>query len=155
MLQETAGKISPKLGLNNWLPGNVGSSAIIVIAWSYFIWTGNISIVWPMFGVANQLLAVIALCVGTSYIINLGKVRYAWVTILPMTIVAITTLSAGYLNIVQNFLPLASTAGNAVQGYTNATLTAVMMACVVLVLGDTIPRWLRVVKIDTNQTNDI
>ncbi|HET7152738.1 MAG TPA: carbon starvation protein A, partial [Candidatus Kapabacteria bacterium] len=149
LLQETVGKIYKPFARTNWLPGSIISSAVIVFLWAYFIWTGNISTIWPMFGVANQLLAVIALCVGTTYIINLGKAKYAWVTAMPMTFVAITTLSAGYLNITDNFLPLAQTPGNAFQGYLNATLTLIMMLCVIIILFDAVPRWFRKAKTET------
>ena len=63
-----------------WLPGSVVSTLLVVSAWAYFIWTGSISTIWPMFGIANQLLASVALAVGTTIIINMGKARYAWVT---------------------------------------------------------------------------
>ena len=56
-----------------------------MLAWGYFIWTGSISTIWPMFGIANQLLASVALAVGTTIIINTGKVRYAWVTLVPLS----------------------------------------------------------------------
>jgi carbon starvation protein len=94
-----------------------------------------------MFGVSNQLLASIALCVGTTVLINSGKLRYAWITILPLSFVATTTLTAGWLNIVDNFLPLARTGGRPFQGYLNALMTAVMMACVLTILVDSLLRW--------------
>ena len=75
--------------------------------WSYFIWTGSISTIWPMFGIANQLLASVALAVGTTIIINQGKARYAWVTLLPLSFVSVTTLTAGVLSVRDNFWPLA------------------------------------------------
>jgi acyl-CoA synthetase (AMP-forming)/AMP-acid ligase II len=125
----------------DWLPGAIGSSLLVVLAWSYFIWTGSISTIWPMFGVSNQPLASIALCVGTTVLINSGKLRYAWITILPLSFVATTTLTAGWLNIVDNFLPLARTGGHPFQGYLNALMTAVMMACVLTILVDSVRRW--------------
>jgi carbon starvation protein CstA len=57
----------------DWMPGTIFSSVLVVAGWSYFIFTGNISTIWPMFGIANQLLAGIALCVGTTLIVNLGS----------------------------------------------------------------------------------
>ena len=57
---------------------------MICLAWGYFIWTGSIDTIWPMFGVANQLLAGVALAVGTTILINMGKARYAWVTFIPL-----------------------------------------------------------------------
>jgi len=141
MVQEFLGKAYKPLERTDWLPGAIGSSLLVVLAWSYFIWTGSISTIWPMFGVSNQLLASIALCVGTTVLINSGKLRYAWITILPLSFVATTTLTAGWLNIVDNFLPLARTGGRPFQGYLNALMTAVMMACVLTILVDSVLRW--------------
>jgi carbon starvation protein len=141
MVQEFLGKAYKPLERTDWLPGAIGSSLLVVVAWSYFIWTGSISTIWPMFGVSNQLLASIALCVGTTVLINSGKLRYAWITILPLSFVATTTLTAGWLNIVDNFLPLARTGGHPFQGYLNALMTAVMMACVLTILVDSVLRW--------------
>ena len=73
----------------------------------YFIWTGSISTIWPMFGIANQLLASVALAVGTTIIINAGRARYAWVTLLPLSFVSVTTLTAGVLSVRDNFWPMA------------------------------------------------
>jgi len=75
-----------------------------VTLWGGFIHTGTISTIWPMFGIANQLLAAMALSIGTTVIIKSGKARYAWVTILPLSFVAVTTLTAGWLTITDNFL---------------------------------------------------
>src|SRR5207248_3149997 len=70
LVQETAGRLHPKLGRSDWLPGTFVSSLLVVAAWGYFIWTGTIQQLWPMFGVANQLLAVVALTVGTTVLVN-------------------------------------------------------------------------------------
>ena len=99
MLQEALGKVYKPFQKTNWLPGNLITSGLIVFAWAYFIYTGSVSTIWPMFGTANQLLATIALVIGTSFIINRGRAKYAWVTILPMIFVGITTMTAAFLNI--------------------------------------------------------
>ena len=88
-------------------PARSSSTLLVVCAWGYFIWTGSISTIWPMFGIANQLLASVALAVGTTIIINSGKARYAWVTLLPLAFVAVTTLTAGVLSVRDNFWPMA------------------------------------------------
>ena len=62
------------------------TTLIVVVGWAYFIWTGNISTIWPMFGIANQLLAAVALAVGTTILINIGRARYAWVTLVPLSV---------------------------------------------------------------------
>src|SRR5207253_5114609 len=70
LLQEFGGRLWKPFGRTQWLPSALISTALIVSAWAYFIWTGNISTIWPMFGVANQLLAAVALAVGTAIILN-------------------------------------------------------------------------------------
>src|SRR5262245_4800503 len=102
LLQEFGGRLWKPMRDTNWAPGAYGSTILIVLAWAYFIWTGNISTIWPMFGVANQLLASVALAVGTTIIINAGRAKYAWVTAVPMAFVSVSTLSAGYLSIRDN-----------------------------------------------------
>src|SRR3990172_8442334 len=111
LLQEFGGNFYKPFGKADWLPGNLLASAVVVFCWSYFIYTGSISSIWPMFGIANQLLASIALCVGTTVIINAGKARYAWVTLLPLAFVATTTTFAGIRSIFDNFLPLSQKPG--------------------------------------------
>ena len=113
--------------------------------WSWFIFTGSIQTLWPMFGVANQLLAVVALTVATSVLVNEGKARYAWTTAAPLAFLGTTTLAGGALSIRDIFLPLARSArpAEAFKGALNASLTAIMMACVLLVLFDAAPRWWR------------
>ena len=105
VLQESLGKFYKPFARTDWLPGNIIASLIVVFAWGYFIYTGSISTIWPMFGTANQLLAGIALVIGTSYLINNGKARYSWVTIIPMIFVLGTTLTAGFENVINIYYP--------------------------------------------------
>jgi carbon starvation protein len=142
LVQEFLGRVHPKLGETDWVPGTILSTGLVVFSWSYFILTGSIDTIWPMFGIANQLLAVVALTVATNVIFNSGKGRYAWVTLFPLVFVATTTLSAGYLSITEKFLPMTSIPEKAFQGYLNAGLITVMMACVGLVLVESIRRWI-------------
>jgi carbon starvation protein len=121
------------------------ATTAVVLSWGYFLWTGNIGTIWPMFGTANQLLAAVALSVSSSVIINNGKERYALVTIIPMLFVAATTLTAGWLNITDNFWPLLAEPTTLVQGTVNITLTTVMMICAVVVLVEAVRRWYRVI----------
>ncbi|KRT65220.1 MAG: carbon starvation protein CstA, carbon starvation protein [Candidatus Dadabacteria bacterium CSP1-2] len=151
MIQEFGGKIYKPFERVDHLPSAIISSALISCGWGYFVFTGSISTIWPMFGTANQLLAGIALCVGTTFIINIGKARYAWVTIIPMAFVMATTLSASWLNITDNFLPLAKRDGFAIQGYVNSLLTAVMMICAVIILIDSFRTWYKVVFVEKKE----
>jgi len=146
LVQEFLGKFHQPLERTDWMPGTVISSALVCASWAYFIFTGSISQIWPMFGVANQLLAAIALAVGTTIIINAGKVRYAWVTLLPLAFVGTTTLVAGWKNITDNFLPLAKNPAQAFQGYLDAALTAIIMVCAVIVFINSIYRWYQVLS---------
>jgi carbon starvation protein len=144
ILQEFGGKIYKPMEKTDWIPGTIISTGLVVFSWGYFIWTGNISTIWPMFGSANQLLASIALAVATIALINAGKVRYLWVTLVPLAFVSVTTLYAGWRNIFDNFLPLISTPGKVVLGYVNVTLSAIIMFCVVVVLIESFRRAYRV-----------
>ena len=136
VLQELAGKFYKPFERADSVPSAILSSLVIVGAWVYFILTGSVSTIWPMFGIANQLLAMIALAVGTVVIVNMGKARYAWVTVGPLIFVSVTTLSAGWLSVWNNFIPLARQPGKAFVGTVNAVLTLFMMACACLILVD-------------------
>lgn len=146
VLQEALGKVYKPFGRTEWLPGNLLASFLIVFAWGYFIYTGSVSTIWPMFGTANQLLATIALAIGTSFIINRGKIKYAWVTILPMIFVGVTTITAGIMNVVNIYLPQILVAKTVVQGSINLILTGLILTCVVIILADAIPKWVRAAR---------
>ncbi|HXG95067.1 MAG TPA: carbon starvation CstA family protein [Blastocatellia bacterium] len=146
MLGEFLGRFYKPIERPDWMPGAIITSAVIVFGWAYFISTGSISTIWPMFGIANQLLAAIALCVGTTVIINMGRAKYAWVTITPLVFVATTTLTAGFLSIKDNFWKETFNPATAFRGYLNSALTAIMMACVVIVLIDSVLHWRRTIK---------
>lgn len=144
LVQEYVGRLWKPFEKTDWLPGTLLSSAAVVFAWAYFIWNGSISTIWPMFGTANQLLAGVALAVASTAIINAGKQRYVWVTLIPMLFVSITTLTAGWMNITDNFWPLTTDPQTATQGYVNSILTAIMMVCAVIILFESFRRWYRV-----------
>ncbi|MBI4467975.1 MAG: carbon starvation protein A [Acidobacteria bacterium] len=138
LVQEYLGKFWKPLERTDWLPANLGTSLLVVLSWAYFVWTGSISTIWPMFGIANQLLSVVALSIGTTLIINLGRPRYCWTTALPMAFVATTTLLAGWQSIQSIFWPRGD-----FQGYLNSVVTAVMMSLVVIILANALARWRR------------
>jgi carbon starvation protein len=144
LVGEFLGRAYPRLANPNWLPGAALSTVLVVGAWSYFIWTGSISTIWPMFGVANQLLAAIALAVSTTIIINMGKAKYAWVTMLPLSFLSVTTLTAGWLNVTTQFWPMAVGPKPElhVQGALQSGLTIIMMICVVVILAAAVRKWL-------------
>src|SRR5438309_946680 len=142
LLGEFGGRFYKKLGEPNWHPGAVLTTALVVTAWAAFIWSGSISTIWPMFGIANQLLAAVALCVASTIVINAGNARYSWVTIVPLSFVASTTLVAGYLSIRDIFWPLTQKSETALQGYIDTSLTALIMTAAVIILIDSVRRWI-------------
>ena len=146
ILQELLGKVNRKFGDTAWLPGNVLATLIVVLAWTYPIYTGTISTIWPLFGTANQLLATIALAVATTFLVNMGKARYAWITVVPMLFVGVTTIAAGVLSIRDIFWPLTAKPGQQITGYLDSTLMAVFIAGVLLVVFDAARRWVAVMR---------
>jgi carbon starvation protein len=142
LVGEFGGRVFRRLEEPNWLPGSILTSALVVAAWAAFIWSGSISTIWPMFGIANQLLASVALCVATTVIINMGKARYSWVTIAPLSFVSTTTLVAGWESIRDIFWPQAQNPATSTQGYINTSLTALIMTAAVIVLIDSVRSWI-------------
>ena len=134
VMHELLGKVHKSFSNTAWLPGNLVTSLIVVVSWGYLIYTGSISTIWPLFGTGNQLLATIALAVVTTFLVNMGKVKYALITAIPMCFVGVTTLTAGVLSIKNIYLPLAQKPGHGFQGYLDATLMVIFVTGVVLVL---------------------
>ena len=105
ILQDLLGNISPRLGkTDSWL-GNITATGLLVAAWGFFLYQGALDpagiakSLWPIFGISNQLLAVIAFCLGTVVLIKMGKARYCWVTVVPMLFLTAVTFTAGYLKL--------------------------------------------------------
>ena len=105
MLQDMLGNFNKKLGETSYMPSVILTSGIVVAGWGYFLYigvidpNGGVNILWPLFGIANQMLAAIALCVATAIFVKSGKVKYAWVTALPLTWLVIITTSAAWQKI--------------------------------------------------------
>src|ERR671933_1212510 len=141
LVGEFGGRFYRKFEEPTWQPGSFVTTALVVAGWAAFIWSGSISTIWPMFGIANQLLAAVALCVATTIIINMGRARYSWTTLVPLAFVGTTTLVAGWESITDIFLPLTRNPKTSTQGYIDAALTAILMAAAVVILFDSIRRW--------------
>ncbi len=126
----------PKIDLSKSLGGIILSGGIISFLWGYLLYNGDISTIWPMFGVANQLLATLALFVGTLYILKHAKKwTYALITFCPAIFMFVTTVSAGILNITDNYLPKHNFQGNL-----DAALSVIMILLIVIVFLDTLKR---------------
>jgi carbon starvation protein len=138
-LQEMVGKIIPKFAEKRWMPGIIITSFLFTGAWGYLVYTGDITTIWPLFGMSNQLLASCALIIGTIMLIRMGKLKYSWMTAVPGIIMAVTTLYAGYLNITLNYLPK--------QNYLLAVLSVIVMALVLIIFVEAAKRCVNLLQI--------
>ena len=146
LVQEVLGKLYAPLGDLDRAFSAILATALVVFSWSYFILTGSVETIWPMFGVANQLLAVIALAVATTITINAGRARYAWATLLPMAFVATTTTTAGILEITGKFTRMTQNPATMVKGYLNIGLTATLLLLVAVILASSLAHWLKAIR---------
>jgi len=143
LIQEMGGRVySPLMNLN-WWPGVLVSSGLVVFAWGYLISTGSIATIWPMFGAANQLLGTLALCIGTTVLIKMGKAKYLWVTALPMVFVGTVTLTASY-QLFFIYLAKAARAENGSQAFSfhlDAILVGIVAVLALIILADSAIQW--------------
>jgi carbon starvation protein len=166
MIQDALAHIWKPLGRTSWYPSILGTSALVVAAWGYFLWQGvkdplgGINSLWPLFGISNQLLATVALCVATTIIIKMGKARYAPVTLVPLAWLVLVTFTASYhkvfdsnprIGFLSHARQLAATAapGNARLTFNDrldAVVTVVLIVMVALILLESAMEWSRVLS---------
>ena len=172
MLQDLGKHVWQPFGRTGWMPAVILSSALIVAMWGHFLWQGvidplgGVNSLWPLFGISNQLLAAVALCVGTTVIIKMGKARYAWITLLPLAWLVVVTMTGGAAKMFSpeprlgflahaSMLRAAEAAGTLPPGvksagdlsrmiandYLDAAVAAFFMISVVVILADSIREW--------------
>ncbi|MBI2807976.1 MAG: carbon starvation protein A [Planctomycetes bacterium] len=141
LMQETIGQAIPQFAKTDWLPGSIFATGVVTLGWGSLVATGSIGTIWPMFGIANQLLAVLALCLITTLLINTGRAKYAPVTLVPMLFVTSTTMSAGVI-MVNNFASHPSR----LTGMLNLSLTVFVMASVGFIVVWSASRWILVLR---------
>ncbi len=143
LLQELLGKAHQPFERTDWLPGSVLTTLVITLGWGALIYTGEISTIWPMFGIANQLLAVLALALVTTWLVNTGRGRFAPLTILPMLFVVSTTMTAGAEMIGYQF-PALIRRGEVFKGWLNIVMAMFVIVSVMTLLLMAVTRWLAV-----------
>lgn len=136
LLQEVGGMIYKPLGDANWTPGIIFTSALISFSWGYLLFGGSIASIWPLFGLSNQLLASMALTIGTTMLLRMGKAKYLWVTLIPLCFMLVTAVTAGFYNIFEFYLPKAQ--------WLLAGSSVVMMLLIVFVIFDAVKVWLKI-----------
>jgi carbon starvation protein len=145
LLQEALGRVHPNFERTDWLPGAALATFLVTFGWGALVQTGSIMTIWPMFGIANQLLAVIALALVTTLLVNTGRGRYAPVTLLPMLFVTATTMTAG-VELCSRTFPAMIQGGRVWTGVLNLAMTIFVMTCVGALLLLAVGRWLAVLR---------
>ncbi|MDR0864409.1 MAG: carbon starvation protein A, partial [Candidatus Symbiothrix sp.] len=141
LLQEMFGRVIPKFNDKNWVPGAIIAGALFTFAWGYLVYTGNISSIWPLFGISNQLLACCALIICTTMLIRMNCGKYSLCTAIPGFIMGIITFWAGYLQITQIYLPHGQ--------YLLVVLAIVAMSLIVFIFIGAVRKWIALIKIKT------
>jgi len=177
MIQELGSRVWKPMGRKNWMPSTLISSALIVAAWGYFLYQGvidplgGINSLWPLFGISNQLLAAVALVVATTILLKMGRLKYIWVTLVPMTWLVIITMTASYQKIFSanpriGFLSYANALAARIAAgkipsakiietqrvifnqRLDAGVTAVLAVMILVLLVEAVPRWWAILRED-------
>jgi carbon starvation protein len=156
LLQEILGKVHPQFAKMDWMPGVLLSTGLVTLAWGGLIWSSSIDTIWPMFGIANQLLAGIALCVVTTWMFQSGRGKWSLVTILPLGFIATTTLTASAQMVQTRFWPSfsngvsTSNLGQALQGGLCTFAIVFLIFCFVVIVGASIARCVTFSNLQSN-----
>jgi len=141
LFQDVARNVWAPLGsTTNWLSVSL-VGAVVCVAWGYLAVTGSVETIWPLFGVSNQLLAVIALAVGTSFILRQRPAPYALVTLVPLAFLTVSTMTAGVLNTFRYLSPAYVADKGATVAYIDGALSVILILLVGTVLIDSVRRW--------------
>ena len=149
LLQEVLGKVYKPFAKTDWLPGAILSTGLVTLGWGTLIWTGSIDTIWPMFGIANQMLAAIALCIISMWALNNGRGKFALLTLIPMVFVIITTTTASYQMVTGRFLNDLKAGletdnyGLLIKGGLNIFFSVFMIAALVVLITESVLRRLR------------
>lgn len=144
IVQESAGYFYKPLKNYTWMPGLIVTSVFVVLCWGYLILTGSIATIWPMFGISNQLLAGIALIIGSTILIKMKKLRFVWITIVPAAFVLAVTLTASVLEVLKYIKLLAAPGLTFIQQLTyrlNMILICVMAVLAIVIVVDCVSKW--------------
>ncbi len=141
LTQEVLGTVYKPFGDTGWWPGVFITSALVCAAWGGMLLAGNVTTIWPMFGVANQLLSAIALAIGTTFIMKRSKPVYGLITFVPFVFMLTTTAAAGVMNIFGNYLPRGD-----MQGYVNVALTVIMLVLACVITATSAASWIKILR---------
>jgi len=138
ILQDILGYVYKPLGKKDWVPGVIITSALVSVAWGYMSYTGDVSSIWPMFGATNQTLSALALAIGTTIVLRVGRKKaYALITFIPCVLITVTTFAAGLMNVRTYW---------AREQFLNVWLSVGVVALVVIIIADNIRVWLKLLK---------
>ena len=141
-LQEMLGKVMPRFNDKEWFPGVIITSAVFTFLWGYLVYTGNISSIWPLFGLSNQLLAACALIVCTTMLLRLNRGKYTLAVAVPGIFMVVVTFWAGYLQVFEQYWP----SGQILL----AVLGIIVMLLMVIVLAGAFRKWVQLMRIKTS-----
>ncbi|CAA7386129.1 carbon starvation CstA family protein [Chryseobacterium fistulae] len=142
-LQEMLGSVIPKFNDKNWMPGIIISSLIFTFAWGYLVYTGNVSSIWPLFGISNQLLAACGLIVCTTMLIRLNRGKYALCSAIPGVFMAVITFWAGYIQVTDIYIPK--------EQYLLASLAVIAMVLMLVVFIGAFRKWYQLLQINKTE----